>query len=219
MEFKVKNAEDVPSEKEKIIKLSEANDAIEEELSTYKDVYLKGSMDLLNEEITGGGLDQYALCIEGRTPAFDKAKQTLQSANDLAEAADALEKEIETCCHKQRGAELRKLATAITEAIDKHTAQKVKYEERKKNLISQWDNVRASEANCQAAGIQYIIQQDLGYAYSEFNYLGVRSARITTPIPENSYDDDIAREEKEIEKLTTAKTEIEAEASKEEGEA
>lgn len=219
MEFKVKNAEDVPSEKEKIIKLSEVNDAIEEELNTYKNVYLKGSTDLLNEEMTSGGLDQYALCIEGRTPAFDKAKQTLQSANDLTEEVDALKKEIETCCHKQRGKELRKLATAITEAIDKHTAQKEKYEEWKKNLISQWDSVRASKANCQATGIQYVIQQGLCYGYSESNYLGVRSARITTPIPENSYDDDIAREQKEIEKLKTAKTEIEAEASTEEGEA
>lgn len=219
MKFKVYYAKDVDGQKEKIIKLSDVNDLIDENITTYKDVYVKGVTDLLEEEMNKGGLDPYALCIEGQTPAYDKATKINKKAHSLNDDLATLDKKIESCLHKQRSKELEDLSVAISEAIDEHQAKLNDYNKKSTALKDQWDNVRSAQINCNNRGISYTTTKGMNYGYREYtNLLGETTATITEPYAaENSFDDDIETERQEIENLGKKKEEVDTEASQEKG--
>lgn len=220
MEFIVHNAADVDAQKERIIKYEDVSSLVEGDISIYEEVYVKGVTDLLEEEMSGGGLDPYALCIEGETPAYDKAQQVNTKAQSLKADISSLKSKVEADCYKQREKELKQLSAAIQVAIEEHKTKKEDYEAKDKELKAQWDQVRAAQASCSSRGITaYTKQGLLGYSYSETTILGITTATITLPIPENSWEDEIQRETEQIQKLTEKKQEVDTEATSASGKA
>lgn len=224
MEFKVENAEDVDGQKEKIIKWKDITTLIDENIETFKKCYIKETTDLLNQEMTNGGLSPYALCIEGQTPIFDETQKLNVKANELTADMSALDTEIQTCYHKQRAKELRKLSTAIQTAIDTHNNKLEDYKKKSTALKGTWAKIEALKSSCKEQGIKYQVDAfNLSNSYSSYQQMNSLSGEVTVIIKApalkaDAYEDDIDREKKEVEKLTAAKNTIDTEASKEEGE-
>ena len=224
MEFKVENAEDVDGQKEKIIKWKDITTLIDENIETFKKCYIKETTDLLNQEMTNGGLSPYALCIEGQTPIFDETQKLNVKANELTADMSALDTEIQTCYHKQRAKELRKLSTAIQTAIDTHNNKLEDYKKKSTALKGTWAKIEALKSSCKEQGIKYQVDAfNLSNSYSSYQQMNSLTREVTVIIKApalkaDAYEDDIDRETKEVEKLTAAKNTIDTEASKEEGE-
>ena len=224
MEFKVENAEDVDGQKEKIIKWKDITTLIDENIETFKKCYIKETTDLLNQEMTNGGLSPYALCIEGQTPIFDETQKLNVKANELTADMSALDTEIQTCYHKQRAKELRKLSTAIQTAIDTHNNKLEDYKKKSTALNGTWAKIEALKSSCKEQGIKYQVDAfNLSNSYSSYQQMNSLTREVTVIIKApalkaDAYEDDIDREKKEVEKLTAAKNTIDTEASKEEGE-
>lgn len=224
MEFKVENAEDVDGQKEKIIKWKDITTLIDENIETFKKCYIKETTDLLNQEMTNGGLSPYALCIEGQTPIFDETQKLNVKANELTADMSALDTEIQTCYHKQRAKELRKLSTAIQTAIDTHNNKLEDYKKKSTALKGTWAKIEALKSSCKQQGIKYQVDAfNLSNSYSSYQQMNSLTREVTVIIKApalkaDAYEDDIDRETKEVEKLTAAKNTIDTEASKEEGE-
>lgn len=224
MEFKVENAEDVDGQKEKIIKWKDITTLIDENIETFKKCYIKETTDLLNQEMTNGGLSPYALCIEGQTPIFDETQKLNVKANELTADMSALDTEIQTCYHKQRAKELRKLSTAIQTAIDTHNNKLEDYKKKSTALKGTWAKIEALKSSCKQQGIKYQVDAfNLSNSYSSYQQMNSLTREVTVIIKApalkaDAYEDDIDREKKEVEKLTAAKNTIDTEASKEEGE-
>ena len=224
MEFKVENAEDVDGQKEKIIKWKDITTLIDENIETFKKCYIKETTDLLNQEMTNGGLSTYALCIEGQTPIFDETQKLNVKANELTADMSALDTEIQTCYHKQRAKELRKLSTAIQTAIDTHNNKLEDYKKKSTALKGTWAKIEALKSSCKEQGIKYQVDAfNLSNSYSSYQQMNSLTREVTVIIKApalkaDAYEDDIDREKKEVEKLTAAKNTIDTEASKEEGE-
>lgn len=224
MEFKVENAEDVDGQKEKIIKWKDITTLIDENIETFKKCYIKETTDLLNQEMTNGGLSPYALCIEGQTPIFDETQKLNVKANELTADMSALDTEIQTCYHKQRAKELRKLSTAIQTAIDTHNNKLEDYKKKSTALKGTWAKIEALKSSCKEQGIKYQVDAfNLSNSYSSYQQMNSLTREVTVIIKApalkaDAYEDDIDREKKEVEKLTAAKNTIDTEASKEEGE-
>lgn len=227
MEFIVHNAEDVDSQKEKIIKYEDVSSLVEEDISTYEDVYVKGVTDLLEEEMSGGGLDPYALCIEGETPAFDKAEQLNTKSQSLKADISSLKSKVEADCYKQRAKELKQLSAAIQKAIEEHETKKADFETKDENLKAEWAKVDNAKENC--AGMKIVTNASLLGFYlniSEEKLLwppdspSTKTATIGTPVlPRNAWEDDIQKEADEIQKLKAKQTEVDAEATSASGKA
>lgn len=226
MEFIVHNAEDVDGQKEKVIKYEDVSSLVEEDIATYEGVYVKGVTDLLEEEMSGGGLDPYALCIEGETPAYDKAQKLNTKSQSLKADISSLKSKVEADCYKQRAKELKQLSAAIQVAIEEHQAKKTDYESKDKALKAEWQKVRGAEANCQNAGMQYSTKINYfgGYSYEEVSALTLNGTNVKAIIgmpqlPENTWEDDIQKETEQIEKLNAKKQEVDAEATSASGKA
>lgn len=228
MEFKVKNAEDVEGQKDKIIKEKDVTDAIEESIDTYKEAYIKTVTEQLDEEMKTGGLSPYALCIEGQTPLYDQAAKLNIRANNLTTSINNLEKKIKSCYHKQRALELRKLSKAISKAMTEHEKKRDDYIILNNQINKAWDEIDALKQDCKSKGIQYkespTLLANYGYSspwsYSTYTVFGQTTITICVPGQQrNAYKDKIDLENQEISKLQNQKNIIDKEANTEESEA
>lgn len=217
MEFVVQNAADVDGQYDKIIKWSDVTSVIDEGINTFQEVYIGGITDMLNEEMSNGGLNPYALCIEGETPAYEKANALDGKVQTLSEDVGTLNSKIESAYNEQRANELKKLSSAIGEAITQHKTKRDDYQAKANALAIEWDKVDAEKSKCSTAGTKYIMNKNYlsnvcsaGWEQS----LGEPIYKIYTPFTErNYYDDDIQKEQKEIDDLNERKTSIDSEES------
>lgn len=209
MEFIVKNAADVDGQMDKIIKWADVNSLVTEDKNTYKEVYIDELTDMLQIEMEKG-LSPYALCINGECPAYDRASKLSIEANSLNVDLSSLMQNIKSDCYKQRKKELQQLSEAVIKAIQEHEAKKKEFQQKANALKAVWNEIHSIVASYSSRNITVLTNYSLSanpsmdYTVKEQkDFSGkVISAQIDTPIPENSYDDDIAREENEIKLLT-----------------
>lgn len=166
MDFIVKDAKDVPGQEDLIIKWSQVTAAYEDSISVLQNNYLNGINELINDEIATGGLDPYALCIEGDTPAYDRAGKiqiaTSELNNDISEFKSSVEKAYE----KQRKDEYKKLKEAIHRAVEEHNSKLAEYKSLDVSLKRQWAEYESAKASNQIIP-RYIYQPSLPFNYYE----------------------------------------------------
>ena len=178
MDFIVKDAKDVPGQEDLIIKWSQVTAAYEDSISVLQNNYLNGINELINDEIATGGLDPYALCIEGDTPAYDRAGKiqiaTSELNNDISEFKSSVKKAYE----EQRKDEYKKLAEKILNAKAEHENKLAEYESLNVSLNSQWNEYESAKAS---------------------NQINIYEPSL----PRNYYEKYIAEEKKEIDALNS----------------
>lgn len=114
MTYKIISPEDIVTYADEIegflSKSKQLSSTYAEGVTSYLDCYEDA---ISKEQMSGKGLSPYALCIEGVSPAYDKAEEAKSKISNLRSSLTSISSKISSVAEKQAEVERAKLSKAI----------------------------------------------------------------------------------------------------------